>query len=143
MQLDGIRRRVTYVALYETFALLFGTLGFLSVSDVGVAKAGALSVFASAFAVVWNLGYNSLFERWEAGRAERGRGLGRRIVHAVGFECGFMAVLLPVAAWWLSITWLESFMVNLALNLFFLVYTFAFTWAFDRVFGLPASARLS
>lgn len=143
MRLEGTRRRVVYVALYETFALFFGTLGFLSVSDAGVARAGALSVFASVFAVVWNLGYNTAFERWEAGRATRGRGLGRRIIHAVGFECGFMAVLLPVAAWWLSITWLESFMVNLALNLFFLFYTFAFTWAFDRVFGLPASARPS
>jgi len=26
------------------------------------------------------------------------------------------------------------------LNIFFFVYTFAFTWAFDRVFGLPTSA---
>jgi len=26
------------------------------------------------------------------------------------------------------------------LNIFFFVYTFTFTWAFDRVFGLPTSA---
>jgi len=31
-------------------------------------------------------------------------------------------------------------MVNLGMNIFFFVYTFAFTWGFDRVFGLPASA---
>lgn len=28
----------------------------------------------------------------------------------------------------------------LALIVFFLCYTFVFNWAFDRVFGLPASA---
>lgn len=32
-------------------------------------------------------------------------------------------------------------LMDLGLLLFFLVYTFAFKWAFDRVFGLPASAQ--
>jgi uncharacterized membrane protein len=31
-------------------------------------------------------------------------------------------------------------MANLALLVFFFLYAIAFTWAFDRVFGLPASA---
>jgi uncharacterized membrane protein len=99
-----------------------------------------LAVFCSLFAVAWNLGYNAAFERWESRRAGRGRGFGRRVLHAVGFELGFLVVLMPVAAWWLEISYLRSFAVNLGLNLFFFVYTFAFTWAFDRVFGLPVSA---
>ncbi|MBL8383642.1 MAG: PACE efflux transporter [Burkholderiales bacterium] len=139
--MTGMRRRVAYVALYETFALGVGTLGFFGASDAGIGRAGALAVFASVFAVLWNLTYNALFERWESRQAVRGRSTRRRIAHAVGFECGFLAVLLPVAAWWLSISLARSFMVNLGLNLFFLCYTYAFTWAFDRLFGLPASAR--
>jgi uncharacterized membrane protein len=97
-------------------------------------------VFGSLFAVSWNFSYNALFERWEAKRTTRGRGFGRRVLHAVGFEVGFLAVLLPAAAWWLGISYLHSFALNLGLNIFFLVYTFVFTWCFDRVFGLPASA---
>jgi uncharacterized membrane protein len=31
--------------------------------------------------------------------------------------------------------------MDLALIVFFLCYTFVFNWAFDRVFGLPASAQ--
>ena len=139
--MQGLKRKLVYVALYESIAFVFGTLGFLAASDSGAARAGALAIFATVFAVAWNLGYNALFERWEAGRAAAGRGFGRRVAHAVGFELGFMAVLLPVAAWWLEISYLRSFVVNLGLNLFFLCYTFAFTWAFDRVFGLPASAH--
>lgn len=140
MALQGIKRKTVYVSIYEAIAFACGTLGFFSVSDTGIERAGALAIFASLFAVCWNFGYNALFERWEAGQHTRGRSVGRRVLHAVGFELGFMVVLLPVAAWWLEISYARSFMVNLGLNIFFFVYTFAFTWCFDRVFGLPASA---
>ena len=138
--MQGLKRRIVYVALYEAFALGVGTLGFFSASNIGVAKAGALALFATVFAVAWNFTYNALFECWEATRAVRGRRWARRAMHAVGFEAGFLAVLLPAAAWWLDISLARSFVVNIGLNLFFLCYTFAFTWVFDRVFGLPAAA---
>jgi uncharacterized membrane protein len=140
MALQGIKRKITYVASYEAIAFMCGTLGFLSFSDSSLERAGALAVFASIFAVSWNFVYNAMFERWEARRLVRGRSFGRRVLHAVGFELGFLVVLMPVAAWWLDISYLRSFMLNLGLNIFFFVYTFAFTWAFDRVFGLPTSA---
>ena len=44
-------------------------------------------------------------------------------------------------AWWLKVSLLEALVADLGLLLFFFAYTVAFTWAFDRVFGLPASAR--
>ncbi len=140
MALQGIQRKITYVATYEAIAFLLGTLSFFSFSDSSLERAGALAVFASIFAVSWNFTYNALFERWEAKSLTRGRNFGRRVLHAVGFEIGFLVVLLPVAAWWLDISYLRSFILNLGLNLFFFVYTFTFTWAFDRVFGLPTSA---
>ena len=140
MTLQGIKRKITYVATYEAIAFLFGTLGFFSFSDSSLERAGALAVFASLFAISWNFAYNAMFERWEAKSLTRGRNLSRRVLHAVGFEIGFLVVLLPVAAWWLDISYLRSFIVNLGLNIFFFVYTFTFTWAFDRVFGLPTSA---
>jgi uncharacterized membrane protein len=138
--LQGTKRKITYVATYEIIAFLFGTLGFFSFSDSSIERASTLAVFASLFAVSWNFAYNAMFERWEAKSITRGRGFGRRVLHAVGFEIGFLVVLLPVAAWWLDISYMRSFIVNLSLNIFFFVYTFAFTWAFDRVFGLPTSA---
>jgi uncharacterized membrane protein len=36
----------------------------------------------------------------------------------------------------------QALLYDAALLLFFLVYTFVFNWAFDRVFGLPASAAI-
>ena len=140
MTLQGIKRKITYVATYEAIAFLFGTLGFFSFSDSSLERAGAYAVFALLLSIIWNFAYNAMFERWEAKSLIRGRNLSRRVLHAVGFEIGFLVVLLPVAAWWLDISYLRSFIVNLGLNIFFFVYTFTFTWAFDRVFGLPTSA---
>lgn len=140
MTLQGTQRKITYVASYETIAFLFGTLGFFSFSDSSLERASTLAVFGSLFAMSWNFAYNAMFERWEAKSLTRGRSFGRRVLHAVGFEIGFLVVLLPVAAWWLDISYLRSLMVNLGFNIFFFGYTLAFTWAFDCVFGLPTSA---
>jgi uncharacterized membrane protein len=140
MMLQGTKRKITYVATYEVLAFLFGTLGFFSFSNSSLELASALAVFGSLFAVSWNFTYNALFERWESKRITRGRGFRRRVVHALGFEAGFLLVLMPAAAWWLEISYLHSFLLNLGLNVFFLCYTFFFTWCFDRMFGLPISA---
>ena len=91
-------------------------------------------------AVIWNLVFNALFERWESRQAVRGRSVRRRIAHAIGFEGGLIAFLVPMFAWGLGVSLWQALVMDLGLVVFFLVYTFVFNWAFDRVFGLPASA---
>jgi uncharacterized membrane protein len=44
-------------------------------------------------------------------------------------------------AWWLDVTLLQAFLYDLTLVVFFVIYTFLFNLAFDKVFGLPASAK--
>ena len=51
-----------------------------------------------------------------------------------------MIILVPVMSMWLDISPAAAFLANVGLLAFFFVYAIAFTWAFDRVFGLPASA---
>ena len=53
----------------------------------------------------------------------------------------FLLVLIPLMAWWFGVGLWEATLMEAGLLLFFLVYTYAFNWAFDRVFGLPASAQ--
>ena len=50
-------------------------------------------------------------------------------------------LLVPVMAFWLETTFLAAFLANLGLLAFFFVYAIGYTWAFDKVFGLPLSAR--
>ena len=95
----------------------------------------------SAIAVSWNLAWNSLFESWEARQPERGRNIKRRIMHALGFEFGLLAILVPVMAWWLEISLWHAFVLDMGLLIFFVFYTFVFSLAFDKIFGLPLSAQ--
>jgi uncharacterized membrane protein len=48
--------------------------------------------------------------------------------------------LVPLIAWWYGTSLWHALVMDLGLVVFFLVYTFAFSWVFDRVFGLPSSA---
>jgi uncharacterized membrane protein len=48
--------------------------------------------------------------------------------------------IVPMFAWTLGTSLLDAFMLDIGLVVFFVVYSFAFNWAFDLVFGLPAAA---
>jgi uncharacterized membrane protein len=140
--MQGIWRRVVFVGLYEGIAIACTSVG-LALASGGqerLASASLVAVGSSAVAVAWNLVFNWLFERWESGQARRGRSLGRRIAHAVGFEGGLALMLIPLVAWGLGVSLMEAFWLDLGLLAFFLVYTFVFNWSFDKIFGLPASA---
>lgn len=138
--MQGIQRKVVYISLYEGIAIVAASAGLALMTGQGLGHSSALAVAASVVAVVWNLVFNSLFERWESRQAVRGRSLRRRVAHAIGFEGGLVAFLVPMFAWGLGVSLWQALVMDLGLVLFFLVYTFVFNWAFDRVFGLPASA---
>ena len=55
--------------------------------------------------------------------------------------CFILFWLVPFFAWWLNISLWQALVMDVGLLVFFLVYTFVFTWCFDRLFGLPASAQ--
>lgn len=141
LNLQGLRRKAVYVTLYELIAIAISSTGLSAGSGASLQHAGVAAVASSVIAVVWNLVYNSLFERWEARQAVRGRSFKRRAAHAIGFETGFIFMLVPLFAWWLDIGWWHALALDLGLAAFFLVYTFVFNWGFDKVFGLPLSAQ--
>lgn len=133
-------RRVLQAVLYEFFAVAFvGPVLSVAFDEPPLSTFG-LAVVLSSIALAWNYVFNATFERWEARQSVRGRSFTRRLAHGIGFEGGLVILLVPVMALWLSISPLSAFLANLGLLAFFFVYAIAFTWAFDRVFGLPASA---
>lgn len=138
--LQGMRRRVVYVGLYELFAIAITSAGLALGSGSSVERAGVAAVASTLIAVVWNVVYNAVFERWEARQTVRGRSFRRRAAHAIGFELGFIIALVPLFAWWLHIGLWQALVLDIGLSVFFLVYTFVFNLGFDKVFGLPASA---
>lgn len=138
--MQGIKRRVIYITLYEVIAITVVSIALTSMTNGSLGHASVLSVMASAVAVLWNLVFNAVFERWEARQAVRGRSVQRRIAHAVGFEGGLVVFLVPLFAWWLNVSLWQALVMDIGFLVFFLGYTFVFNWTFDSVFGLPASA---
>ncbi len=141
--MQGIKRRVVYVGLYETIAVIVTSVGMLTFAENGLSDSVPLAVAMSTVAVMWNLIFNWIFEKWESRQNTRGRGTARRIAHAIGFEGGLTFMLVPLIAWWLNIPLLKALAASLSMLVFFMIYTFVFTWAFDKIFGLPASAAPS
>ena len=139
--LQGPWRRVLYVTLYELIAIAVATAGLAQLSGQGAGHSSVVAVAASAIAVLWYVVVNWAFERWESRQTVRGRSVARRVAHAIGFEGGLVFTLVPLFAWWFKVSLWDAFVMDLALIVFFLCYTFVFNWAFDRVFGLPASAQ--
>ena len=133
-------RRVLQAILYEVIAIAFvGPALSLTFHKPPTSTFG-LAVVLSTIALTWNYGFNWIFERWESRQTVRGRSFVRRLAHGAGFEGGLVVILMPVMSIWLEISPAAAFVANLGLLVFFFVYAIVFTWAFDRVFGLPASA---
>ncbi|MBV2163867.1 MAG: PACE efflux transporter [Comamonas sp.] len=139
--LQGPWRRVLFVGLYELIAI-FCASGLFMLIGQQAGESGAMAIAASVIAMTWNVTFNHWFERWELRQAVKGRSLKRRIAHALGFEGGLGAILIPIMAWWFGISLWEATVMEAGMLAFFLVYTYAFNWSFDRIFGLPASAQV-
>ena len=133
-------RRVLQAILYEVFAVAFVGPILSVIFDKPASSTIVLAIALSSIALGWNYVYNSLFELWESRQSTRGRSFTRRFLHGIGFEGGLVVILVPMMALWLNISALSAFIANLGFFVFFFIYAIVFTWAFDRVFGLPASA---
>lgn len=133
-------RRVLQAVLYEVGAIAFvgPVLGFAFGKPA--TSTFLLAVVLSTIALCWNYVFNALFERWESRQVVKGRSFARRLAHGTGFEGGLTIMLVPVMAFWLETTFLTAFVANLGLLAFFFVYAIGYTWAFDKIFGLPQSA---
>lgn len=134
-------RRLIYATSFEAGGVLMSTALMLAMAETSAGSSFVFSVLCSTVAMLWNLAFNALFEAWESRQTTRGRSLARRTAHALLFEAGLLLALLPLTAWWFAVPVLTALAYEGVLIVAFLIYTWAFTWAFDRLFGLPASAR--
>jgi uncharacterized membrane protein len=141
LSMTPFARKILYAVSFETGGILVAGLSLRLMSSADAAHTFSLAAFAATLALIWSYGFNTLFEAWESRQAIRGRGKGRRAAHAVLFEVGFTILLVPLTAWWLSVSLWTALWLEAAVVVIFVGYTYAFTWAFDRLFGLPASAR--
>ena len=134
-------RKIIYAVSFEALGTLVATIALMLMSDADAGSSLVLSILTATIALSWSFVFNTVFEAWEGRQPVKGRSLRRRTAHALLFEGGLVLICIPVMAWWLQVGYLEALVYEAGLIALFIVYTYAFTWGFDRIFGLPASAR--
>ena len=135
--LSPLKRRLVYVTVFEIIAIISSTSILMLLSNSSVAESLPIATMVSLAAVIWNFIYNTAFESWERRQQVTQRTLLIRITHAIGFEGGLVLICLPLYMIWYDVGFIKAFMMEAALLLFFLIYTFFFTLGFDKVFTLP------
>lgn len=131
---DRIRQAVSF----ELIGLLVVTPLASWIFGASMRDIGILAVAAATVATIWNYLYNLGFDhllRWRRGSTRKTLAL--RVVHAIGFEVGILLVTLPLIAWWLGISLLDAFVMDVFFAVFYIAYAFVFTWAYDMIFPVP------
>lgn len=138
--MQGIKRKIVYVAAYEIFGWVISSVGLALLADSSTAVTGPLALVITTIAVSWNFIYNCIFEFWESRQVSRIRTFRRRLVHAIGFQLTLVLYLIPLIAWWLNVSLWQALVMDFALIIIIPCYTFVYNWVFDKIFGLPKSA---
>ncbi|SSV41480.1 Transmembrane pair [Acinetobacter nosocomialis] len=141
--MQGLKRRIVYVSSYEIIGMVISSVGLALLAGDSVEHTGPLSVMITTIAVTWNFIYNILYEKWEARQKNKSRTVKRRIAHAIGFQITLVMFLIPLIAWWMDISLVAAFWLDVAFIIIIPIYTFIFNWTFDKLFGLPASAQVN
>lgn len=130
--------RIRQAVIFELIALAIVSPAGALIFGHGPGDFGLLAILSSLIATLWaylyNLGFDHALLRL---RGRPDKTLPLRILHAVLFEGMLVVMLVPVAAWALSVGWVEALLVDLSLSGFFLVYAFAFYWVYDRISPPP------
>ncbi|KUY72939.1 PACE efflux transporter [Burkholderia sp. RF4-BP95] len=135
--MQGWKRRIVYVVMFEVLGILVASSVLGMLSGASATTSGLLGVMISTTGVIVNFLYNLGFEAWERRRTETTRTVARRVVHAIGFQVALVTFLIPLIAWWLDVSLVQAFLYDAVLIVFFPIFTFAYNWSFDSVFGLP------
>ena len=139
--MQGVKRRIIYVSSYEVIGMIISSVGLAILAGDSVEHTGPLSVMITTIAVTWNFIYNVLYEKWEARQSSNIRTVKRRVGHALGFQLTLVLFLIPLIAWWMDISLIAAFWLDVAFIIIIPIYTFIFNWGFDKLFGLPISAQ--
>ena len=128
----SVKERALHALLFELIGVLMFAPGLAWVLGQSIGKMGAMTVMISTVAMLWNMVFNAGFDRLRA-RFGFAMSLKARALHAISFEVGLVFMVVPMVAWWLSVSLLEAFLLDIGLLLLFLPYTMLFNMAYDYV----------
>ncbi|WP_447649688.1 multidrug/biocide efflux PACE transporter [Pseudomonas abietaniphila] len=128
----SIKERAFHALLFELIGVVLFAPGLAWLLGQSLGKMGAMTVMISTVAMLWNMVFNAGFDRLRR-RIGFAMSLKVRALHAISFETGLIVAVVPLAAWWLSISLWEAFLLDIGLLLLFLPYTLLFNMAYDKL----------
>ena len=138
MQTRSFSDRVRHALSFEIVGLaIFTPLATLAF-DKPAMDMGVIGLISATVATLWNFVFNMGFDRAMIRRTgSAAKSVPVRILHTLMFEGGLVVLLIPMIAWYLGITLWQALVMDIAIVAFYLVYTFFFNVAYDRVYPLP------
>jgi uncharacterized membrane protein len=131
--------RLRHTLLFEAFGLLLASPLAALLLNTPVWHTGALVLWISLLAMLWNLlfnwGFDWLEHHW-GGHASR-RSWRIRWLHAALFELSLTGLSIPMVMIWMQLDFWPALAVDLSFIGFYLVYTLLFNRAYDHFFPLP------
>ncbi|MGF6151904.1 multidrug/biocide efflux PACE transporter [Pseudomonas fluorescens] len=124
--------RVFQAIGFELLAVMLCTPLLAWLMDKPMVEMGAVTIAIGLIALAWNVLFNGLFDRLLK-RLALVPSAATRVVHALLFEGGLVAVSVPLIAWWLNVSLLQALILDIGVLLFFLPYTYLYHLAYDVV----------
>lgn len=128
----SITERIFQAIAFEVLAILICTPLLAWIMDKPMLEMGVVTLVIAALALAWNVVFNGLFDRLLK-RYGIVHNAWVRVVHALLFEGGLVAMGVPLIAWWLNVSLWQAFLLDIGVLLFFLPYTYVYHWAYDVV----------
>ncbi|WP_137935898.1 multidrug/biocide efflux PACE transporter [Chitinivorax sp. B] len=127
-----VKERILHSVLFEVGGLLVIVPLAAWVLDKKLVDVGGLGIMLTTLALLWNMLFNAGFEHLERAMNWT-RTVRIRVLHTLLFEGGLILGGVPLAAWWLNMSLIGAFLVDVGLFLAYLPYTFCFNWLYDHL----------
>ena len=125
-----IMERIFHALLFESLATLICAPLFAYLMNKSIIDMGILTIAIATIAMSWNFIYNILFDKAQ-NKYQFSKTPLIRVLHSLLFEFGLIFITIPLAAWWLSISLISAFFMEIGILLFFLPYTIIYNWVYD------------
>jgi len=127
-----VLERFLHAFIFEVLAIGLSAPLAAILSGHSMADMGVVTVVIAVMALIWNMVYNALFDRFLAASGKT-KTLVMRIWHSIGFEFGLLVMAIPFVMWWLNIGLLEALALDIGLILFYLPYAYIYNLVYDTL----------
>lgn len=131
------RDRIRHAVGFEIIALILSIPIMSFFFSFDLKDISVIAITGSIMATIWNYSFNIAFDKGMLRfRRSTFKTPAIRVLHVLLFEGGLLILYLPMVSWYLGITLLQAFIMDASLVGFYLVYTFSYNWAYDKMFPI-------